>query len=186
MIRRLLALTSALSLLLAVTTAVLWVRSYWRADDWFGSRTTFDGHFIHRLLGAIYSERGGFKLLIQRLNLAYGPDPVEPGKTTFFQHTSKSASKYPQPDDAAIHTHCGCEFHWEYDDAGGGDGYVAYLEVTLPCPMLFLLFTVGSVLLSAAPIRKRMRKRMGRCVHCGYDLRASPACCPECGTAISS
>jgi hypothetical protein len=31
--------------------------------------------------------------------------------------------------------------------------------------------------------RRRTRKIRGLCVNCGYDLRGSLACCPECGTS---
>jgi hypothetical protein len=39
-----------------------------------------------------------------------------------------------------------------------------------------------SVWLDLRRMVERQRKRNGRCVRCGYDLRATPDCCPECGT----
>jgi hypothetical protein len=60
--------------------------------------------------------------------------------------------------------------------AGGGWGICA-LYLTLPLALLYI-----------ASIQKPIPKSRGTtsgspvCAKCGYDLRATPARCPECGT----
>jgi predicted RNA-binding Zn-ribbon protein involved in translation (DUF1610 family) len=46
--------------------------------------------------------------------------------------------------------------------------------------LLLMLIPIGAVIR-----RKHQRRRLeneGRCLACGYDLRATPDRCPECGT----
>lgn len=60
----------------------------------------------------------------------------------------------------------------------------SYWEIVFPLwlpPSIFL--APALVIWIATRLRRRHRKRHGLCPVCGYDLRASPATCPECGTA---
>lgn len=55
------------------------------------------------------------------------------------------------------------------------------LIVPLWIPMLLLAFP--KVVSTYRTRERRRRLRRGLCIHCGYDLRASPGRCPECGHA---
>jgi hypothetical protein len=60
----------------------------------------------------------------------------------------------------------------------------SYQMVLFPQWFLALLFAISPALHLRATIRSRRLHRAGHCPRCGYDLRATPERCPECGDAF--
>ena len=61
-------------------------------------------------------------------------------------------------------------------------GTIYHCHLVVP---LWFVLGIGSILPFGCIVRKRLRRRrirVGFCHVCGYDLRATPDRCPECGT----
>jgi hypothetical protein len=77
---------------------------------------------------------------------------------------------------------CGC--NWSPREAAG------QLACCMLVPAAIAVIALASL---SGPIRRyskrlaaRQRSAENRCVKCGYDLRATPERCPECGTVAAA
>jgi hypothetical protein len=59
-----------------------------------------------------------------------------------------------------------------------------YSAIIVPYWFLVLLTAVPTILAARRALRRRRWMRLGLCMVCGYDIRASTSQCPECGSAI--
>ncbi len=68
---------------------------------------------------------------------------------------------------------------WSFRFMDGG-GY--YFGLVVPLWLPTLMFGIACSCAYMPLYRRRKRKKLGLCLKCGYDLRASKERCPECGT----
>lgn len=79
-------------------------------------------------------------------------------------------------------------FYFIHTDLRSAGGPI-FTTGVLPCYLVALL--TAALPVTALVRRRRAHRRdaraaRGRCAGCGYDLRASPQRCPECGLAVAS
>ncbi len=79
----------------------------------------------------------------------------------------------------------GKPYHRRMGDLSSMEGGLMFpgTAVTFPIWYLIVLTTLWPAMLTARLIRSRRRVQAGCCRICGYDLRATPDRCPECGHA---
>jgi hypothetical protein len=182
-------LLTALSLLLLLATAGIWVRSYWVSDalnwyDWPADRSFFDQKSIR-------CSRGGVRFDAWRRLSAFVQSPGD----VHFQHQRHSALAYPVYGDelngyfsSEPPRYAALGFEWipetatSWAEPPDNDGRLYALTVPLyfPC-LLFALLPAHYLLHFRRRWRIARRIALGCCIGCGYDLRATPGRCPECG-----
>jgi len=176
---------AAASLLLGVSTAVVWIRSYWVKDtfawgdsgnptvgDTHGPWT--DGHWIVCSLGGLEIDREYF---------AY---PL--GATLHLPSRHYSMHKEGKPNGYPYLNFSGARPAWDKQMIGFEFAYLNRTDnriqsVTFPLAIIFVAALVLLVLWTRQEVMRRRRSRIGFCPKCGYDLRATPDRCPECGAA---
>jgi hypothetical protein len=173
--RRLFTGLSVLSLVLWIATLALWVRS---------DRSTDVIYYSAWSSGiTILSTRGRVDLI----HFPYVPDAKLAGFVPSF-HTS------PFDEFHGVGSH---SLDLMVPDSGGwflGFGFIAgnslqYRRVrAIWCPhwFLVLLFAILPAFYLRGMLRSRRRHREGLCPVCGYDRRATPDRCPECGLATEN
>ena len=185
--RRLFTLLSAVSLLLCIGFAVLWARSYCVVDTWrWYPRVAGDlcpqGYLAASQHGVIWLDHRG------RMDMMLGVYSDSPWNFQSYR-----------PSDFGLETwgsQLWFAFIWSPHDppplnlgtlvsrrrpaATRGHDLIA------ACPYWFLVgaSSILPTIWFRSAYRHRRRIRLGLCLHCGYDLRASKDRCPECGTSI--
>jgi len=61
-----------------------------------------------------------------------------------------------------------------------------FILLGMPIGMLLLPASVAPYLFVRRWRRQRFRRRAGLCLSCGYDIRATPGRCPECGATYAA
>ncbi len=152
---RILTILCGLSLLLCVAVCVLWVRSYFAVD-----RMVVCPDPDERI---IYTHRGRLSFRADHswpeLNDRNWGEDYESGLWGF----GAMAGSISRGHDNWISAHY---TKWSF----------------IPLWFLALVFSVAPARAVRSYLIKWRRARAGNCPCCGYDLRASPQRCPECGT----
>jgi hypothetical protein len=180
MIRALLNLLSALSLLLCLAAGGLWVRSYFAWDKAFACGAVAGD--VQRVVD-VSSARGRLSVAFERADgFSLGSPPRE-GARAFTEDVALA----PPP-----RTRLGFAFEKQvasltYDHTTAVPPRRTTWTVTVPHGSVVAVAAVLPAL-SLIALRRRLAaaRHVGRCQRCGYDLRATPASCPECGKPASA
>jgi hypothetical protein len=167
-------LAAAVSVVLCVATVALWVRSYVLWESVFHQNTDA----LHRRWSAVCfgNGSGGLSFGVQQI------DFVAPGMAEQRFNSLRPFTYFRTPPQKRW-TEGPLWLRFGTDRSSRSDAVLSTTGVLIPHWLVVLLTGVLPVFMSCGWLRRRARRRHGLCPTCGYDLRATPERCPECGTA---
>jgi hypothetical protein len=161
----------ALSLVILIATVLFWLRSYWPDELHLCSR---GGRMAFIFVEGARAIKFGPKS-----DVAIELDEVLSGLKADARHDWLFLGlEFIDGPDPSPQAEAYVPASWaRYRTAG------EYRMLVVPYVYPFGMLGTTSAFFLAAVYRKRGRIRAGHCMQCGYDLRATPRRCPECGTA---
>ena len=173
---------ATLSLVLFATNLAFWARSYWTIEAvWWNTAHSnltivssrgyifFHGYGESKY-GVILLDRPGYGYISQSASYqgwpGYGNGPGHGYDYSFFGFAFTTGG------DSKVQT-------------AGGTSYTSpQWEIRIPAPAVALATAImGTIIVRHL---RRGRHAVGCCQKCGYDLRATPHRCPECGAVPTS
>jgi hypothetical protein len=188
--RWLLAGIAALSFVVALVTAIAWVRSYFIADQVIWHLTAMRP-FVYMQEYSFDCSRGGIQLRDEYRKI--GSDALSGGWIfqRYVHHDSGEPNNWPLPgypyfgglwgrptmEKRAI----GFGFVYIHsDDQQTGESRRG-VAITFPIAIIFFSALILLIFWLRREMKRRRASMAGCCPKCGYDLRATPGRCPECG-----
>jgi hypothetical protein len=172
---------SYLSLALLIALLALWIRSRWRWDDWQACKHSTSVEMLSGM-GCIYIE------FMTRAEGSYWPrhESFDSADDEEYSDIHKAVENSGYGFDEKI---------WAFSHRFGfarGKYFLMtesppfwesgpMVAVQAPDWTLVLLFGILPAFKLRKILRVRSYRKRGLCPGCGYDLRATPARCPECG-----
>ena len=175
--RRLAAALVRVSLALCAIAAIMWLRSHFRTD-WL----------THARQGrqSSVTSRGG-QLMFDTMGDAHVPLwPGLRGWTYEVEPLDESDDDFLFVYHPALRGQSRHFVGFAYGDVGSiGLPTRRMRMLVIPYWSIVLALAIAPATSLLLARRRRWKQRNRRCLTCGYDLRATPDRCPECGTAVA-
>jgi hypothetical protein len=184
--RNLFTIAAALSFALAVAVAVLWVRSHTVGDAILFTHFTVypDCDLVHEWY--VSSAAGGVRFA-HHINHFRKGDGAKLNRWKFSTHSPPDYPFFGTRSRIASRNHLSVwqRAGFELGNSSGGSPPSVIRGFIAPhwfCTLLLVILPALWVRYGLPELRGRRRAERGLCRGCGYDLRATPGRCPECGS----